>query len=106
MNKSAQQPQTPVQERVNSQSAAAREHNQQTALTQLQKFVVKLNQNAMDYLKHSKHDLARDMLAKAENTLLTIEQSKDPAYKTSNASNLKTKLLSMTYKNFGELFKQ
>ena len=45
------------------------------------------------------------MLAKAENTLLTIEQSKDLAYKSSHAANVKSRLLSLTYKNFGELFK-
>ncbi|CDW75690.1 UNKNOWN [Stylonychia lemnae] len=77
-----------------------------STLAQLEKFILKQVYNSQTFISQQKHDIAREHLHKAEFTLLNIEQSKDPILKTISALNLKNKLLTVIYQNFGLLYKQ
>ena len=60
----------------------------------------------MNSLKDGKSELCRDLLLKAENTLLTMDKMDDLNFLgSSEAVNLKNKLLGLTYNNFGCLYK-
>lgn len=81
-------------------------HSSSSSLKQIEKLILKLNQNAMDSLKEGKSDICKELLMKAESSLLSMDKNHEIMSKSGDAVNFKNKLLGITYNNLGCFFKQ